>query len=159
MQNTNQYKTKFSDIAKSKGYKVLNPSFNERKNNIDTKLEGHINQKPTVISVDIKKKNGKKNSEWVYIEFKNSKGGEGWVNKGAQFISFETAKGFILVPRKQLVSYLSSSQIVRWDLPYVDKPWFCKYRLFRRPGTVETITQIQIKDLLNVEGSQEWLSL
>ena len=46
--------------------------------------------------------------------------------------------------------------MVRWDLPYVSNPWSAKYRLYRRSGNLETITQIQVEDLLNIEGSQTW---
>ena len=150
------YRTIFTELAKKKRYKVSKPSFNERKNNIDLKLEGQVDGKATTITVDIKKQGKKKSNPWVFIEFKNSKGGKGWLYGSAQFIVFETAQSFIFVPRKKLINYLDSSSIVRWDLPYVDKSWNCKYRLFRRADTLETITQIKIDDLLNVEGHQTW---
>lgn len=149
------YKSLFTEIAKSKGYKILTPSFSEKKSNIDIKLEGQSNNKPIVVSVDIKKCNQHSN-QWVYIEFDNSKGGKGWMYGAAQFIVFETKKDFIFVPRKKLLSWLTSSQSVRFDLPYVDKPWNSKYRLFRRKNTLETITQIKVNDLLNIEGHQVW---
>jgi len=155
-QNKQGYKSIFMEIAKSKGYKIHDPSFYERKNNIDLKLEGHIGGKSTTVSVDIKKKNGKNANSWVYIEYENSKGSKGWLYGKAQFIVFETSKSFIFVSRKKLLDWLSSSQIVRWDLPYVDKPWNSKYRLFRRKDTLETITQIKVKDLLNVPNHQIW---
>jgi len=150
------YKTAFIELAKEKRYKISKPSFNERKRNIDLKLEGQQDGKPTTITVDIKKQGRKKSNPWVFIEFKNSKGGDGWLYGSAQFVVFETNQSFIFVPRKKLVSYLDSSSIIRWDLPYVDKSWNCKYRLFRRVDTLETITQIKIDDLLNIEGHQVW---
>ena len=60
---------------------------------------------------------------------------------------------------KNLLNWLSSSQIVRWDLPYVDQPWNSKYRLYRRSGTLETISQIKVSDLLNVKSTQVWQKL
>lgn len=155
-QNKQGYKSIFMEIAKSKGYKIHDPSFYERKNNIDLKLEGHIGGKSTTVSVDIKKKNGKNANSWVYIEYENSKGSKGWLYGKAQFIVFETSKSFIFVSRKKLLDWLSSSQIVRWDLPYVDQPWNSKYRLFRRVGTRETISQIKVSDLLNIDSAQVW---
>ncbi len=154
--SSSNYKASFIDLAKSRGYKIIRPSFSERKNNIDLKLEGHINGKPTIVTVDIKKKNGKNSNSWVYIEYADSKGAKGWIYGAAQFIVFETGKSFIFVPRKKLLNWLSSSQMVRWDLPYVDKPWNSKYRLFRRAGTQETISQIKVSDLLNIESVQVW---
>lgn len=153
-----KYKTLFCDIAVSKGYKIINPNFAEKKSNIDLKLEGQVTGKKTVVSIDIKKSNQHSN-QWVYVEFDNSKGGKGWIYGGAQFVVFETKKTFIFVPRKKLLSWLTSSQTVRFDLPYVDKPWNSKYRLFRRKNTLETITQIKVQDLLGIEGHQVWQKL
>ena len=159
MSKNKNYKAIFLELAKAKGYIISKPNFRERKNNIDLKLEGQINGKATTITVDIKKQGRKKSNPWVFIEFKDSKGGQGWLYGSAQFIVFETSKSFIFVSRKKLVQHLSSSGLVRWDLPYVDKSWNCKYRLFRRANTLETITQIKVDDLLDIEGNQVWKKL
>lgn len=156
MSHKENYKNLFLDLSKSKGYKIINPFNNQKKLNIDYILEGQINGQSTKVSVDIKKKNGKNGNHWVYIEYENSKGGEGWLYGASDFIVFETVNDFIFVPRKKLISYLNSMDLVRFDLPYVDKPWNSKYRLFRRKGTLETITQIKVKDLLLVQGCQVW---
>lgn len=150
------YKQLFTEIAESKNYKVNKPSFAERKGNVDFILEGQSNGKPTSVRVDLKKKNGKNANHWVYIEYENSKGGKGWLHGLSDFIIFETGKEFIFIPRKGLINFLNESQLVRWDLPYVDKPWNSKYRLFRRINTSETITQIKVKDLLNIKNHQIW---
>lgn len=159
MSQQKSYKSLFKDIAEQKGYKVHKASFAQRKNNIDLVLEGQINGKPTKVTVDIKKRNGKSKSKWVYIEYENSKGGKGWLYGGASFIVFETKSDFIFVPRKKMIDWLSASGLVRWDLPYVDRPWSSKYRLFRRSGTLETITQIQISDLLEIPNVEVWKKL
>jgi len=150
------YKRLFVEIAESKGYKVNKPSFAQRKHNIDYVIEGQIGGTPTEVCVDLKKKNGKNSNQWVYIEYENSKGGEGWLYGMSDFVVFETSQTFIFVPRQSLIHFLNESQLVRWDLPYVDKPWNSKYRLFRRPDTLETITQIKIKDILNIKNCQTW---
>ena len=153
------YRQVFIEVAKSKGYKVQSPTSTQRKSNIDIILDGQVNGRQTLVSIDIKKKNGKNANQWVYIEYQNSKGGKGWVYGGSDFIVFETSKEFIFVPRKKLLDWLSKSSAVRWDLPYVDKPWLSKYRLFRRAGTQETISQIKVSDLLLIEGHQIWQKL
>ena len=154
--NKSNYKSIFSELAKSRGYKIHKPSFGERKNNIDLILDGQIKGKTHKVSVDIKKKNGKNGNKWVWIEYENSKGSRGWIYGSAQFIVFETSHSFIFINRSKLLRWLQSSQMVRWDLPYVAKPWAAKYRLFRRNGTIETITQIKVNDLLSIEGAQTW---
>ena len=152
-------KSQFKEVAVSKGYRVQNPSFSQRKNNIDVILEGQLKGKSTSVTVDIKKQNGKKNTQWVYVEYDNSKGGKGWIYGGAEFIVFETKNEFTFVSRKKLLDYLSKSELIRWDLPYVDKAWNSKYRLFRRSGTLETITQVKLSDVLCVSGVQTWQKL
>jgi len=154
--NLINYKQLFLEIAESKGYKILKPSFQEKKNSVDFILEGQHQNKSVSVSVDLKKKNGKSANQWVYIEYQTSKGGKGWLYGLSDFIVFETNKDFIFVGRKSLIQYLNSNQLVRWDLPYVDKPWNSKYRLFRRKNTLETITQIQVKDLLNISNHKVW---
>jgi hypothetical protein len=150
------FKSLFLTIAKSRGYKISKPSFHERKNNVDFILEGQSNGNPTIVKIDLKKKNANNPNHWVYIEFENSKGGQGWLHGISDFIVFETGKSFIFVPRKALLNMLSNSSLVRWDLPYVDKAWYSKYRLFRRPNTLETTSQINVKDLLSVKGVEIW---
>lgn len=154
--NRKSYKKLFIEIAEQNGYKIKKPSFAEIKGNVDFLLEGQTNGSPQHVRVDLKKKNAKNANHWVYIEYENSKGGNGWLHGMSDFIVFETSKEFIFVSRKGLINYLNSAQLVRWDLPYVDKPWNSKYRLFRRPNTLETITQIQVKDLLNITNHKIW---
>jgi len=155
-QQSKSYKQLFTEIAKSKGYKVNKPSFAERKENVDFLLEGQKKGQSNEVRIDLKKKNGKNANHWVYIEYENSKGGKGWLYGMSDFVIFETSKEFIFISRKGLIKFLNESQIVRWDLPYVDKPWNSKYRLFRRKNTLETITQIKVKDLLNIPNHQVW---
>lgn len=152
----NNYKSHFIDVAKSKGYKIHKPTFDQKKSNIDLILEGQNKGAAQRVTVDIKKKNGKNGHKWVWVEFDTSKGLRGWVYGSAQFIVFETRDSFILVNRTKLLNWLQSSGTVRWDLPYVSNAWQAKYRLFRRNGTAESITQIEVSDLLNVEQSQIW---
>lgn len=156
MPKSENYKSIFIDLAKSKGYKILYPNKAEANASVDLKLEGQTNGKKSIVSVDIKKKNGKSANTWVYIEFQNSKGGDGWIYGQSNFIAFETNHSFILVPRKKLLQFLSENELVRWDLPFVDKPWNAKYRLYRRPSTLEKITQIKVEDLNNINNINIW---
>ena len=153
-QNSN-YREDFAAIARSKKYKVLIPSRIQSTNNIDLLLEGQVQGKPTKVTVDIKKRNGKHSNSWVYIEYVNSKGRDGWLYGWAEFVVFETSSSFIFVSRKELLI----SEIVRWDLPFVDQPWKSKYRLFRRPKTLEQITQIEVSHLFSLKNTTEWKKL
>lgn len=156
MDNTSNYKKIFTEVAQSKGYVVHNPSYAQRNNNIDIILEGQNNQKSSQVTVDIKKRNGKSGNKWVWIEYQTSKGKKGWIYGAAQFIVFETNNQFIFVNRSKLFNWLASENLIRWDLPFVDKAWSAKYRLYRRPKTLETITQIKVEDLLLIQDVQTW---
>lgn len=59
-QQSKSYKQLFTEIAKSKGYKVNKPSFAERKENVDFLLEGQKKGQANEVRIDLKKKNGKK---------------------------------------------------------------------------------------------------
>ena len=150
------YRAEFAEIAESKGYKISKPSRLQSSHNIDLLLEGQINGKSSTVSVDIKKRNGKHSNTWVYIEYVDSKGKDGWLYGWSQFVVFETGSSFIFVGRKTLLNFLTSSSLVRWDLPFVDKPWKAKYRLFRRHGTLEKITQIEVSHLLSLPNTIVW---
>jgi len=155
----NNYKAQFIEVAKSKGYKIHKPTFGQKNSNIDLILEGQNKGVSQRVTVDIKKKNGKNGHKWVWIEYDTSKGAKGWVYGSAQFIIFETRDSFVFINRSRLLKWLQASDMVRWDLPYVSDAWQAKYRLFRRNGTLETITQIQVEDLLSIEQCQVWKKL
>ena len=156
MSSSQNYKSLFIELAEKRGYVVHRSSFIQKKNNIDLVLEGHHGGTPSSVTIDIKKKNGKSSNSWVWVEYQTSKGKKGWIYGSAQFIVFETNKSFIFVNRSKLFNFLASENLIRWDLPFVDKAWSAKYRLYRRPKTLETISQVRVSDLLLIEGSQEW---
>ena len=58
--------------------------------------------------------------------------------------------------RLKLLNFLSSNSLVFWDKPYVDKAWSAKYRLYRRPKTLEIITQIKVSDIMLIPDVQVW---
>ena len=134
------YRTLFADIAKSKNYKVSKPTYLQRKDNIDLVLEGQSDGVPQEVTVDIKKKNGKNSNQWVYIEYKNSKGGEGWLYGGAQFVVFETSSSFIFVPRKALINYLNNRNI---NFDYILSKYFFFYILY-------TLVQHYLINIMNI---------
>jgi len=108
------------------------------------------------IRFDVKKiKNKKQSQEWLWIEFKNAKGEDGWIHGDAHFVAFERNYDFIVVNRKEMVKMLNSGKI-RYDLPFVDLAKKAKYRIYKRSGKPEEITQINVKDLKGLESYQLW---
>ena len=146
----------FEDLAQQKGY---SPKRARRKdyNNVTHLLKAKGKSgKPIEIRFDVKKiKNKKQSQEWLWVEFKNSLGEDGWIHGDAHFVAFERKYDFVVVNRKELVSMLNNNT-VRYDLPFVKLAKRAKYRIYKRDGKREEITQINIKDLQKLESYQLW---
>jgi hypothetical protein len=148
----------FEEMAKKKGYA---PEYVGRKN--EYKSVSHIfkakgkDGKPIFLRFDLKKaKNLKQNQDWIWIEFKNSEGENGWIHGDSHFVAFERQKDFVIVNRSELLSWLSSGKKIRYDLPFVSLAKKAKYRIYKRAGKKDEITQIHFKDLKKLESFQVW---
>jgi hypothetical protein len=152
-------KVSFEDIAAKKGYSPeFCPRFQNDIKNVThiLKAKGKSNQ-PLMLKFDVKKlKNKKQSQSWLWIEFKNSEGERGWIHGDADFIAFERVYDFVIVNRKELVDWLGSSKKIRYDLPFVSLAKQAKYKIYKRRGKKEEITQIGIKDLESLKSFQLW---
>ena len=149
----------FDDLARSKGYSPEKvKGFVEKCKNVSHILKGKgAKDKPIIIKIDLKKiKNKKQNEDWLWLEFKNPKGNPGWMHGDAHFVVFERSEDFIFVNRKELVSWCGSSQKLRYDLPFVNLAKRAKYRIYRRAGTKEEVTQVELKELKKLESIKVW---
>ena len=147
----------FEEIAKAKGY---SPEKSPRRKyrNVSHILKGKGKEgKPLMLRFDVKKvKNKKKNDDWLWVEFKNAKGGSGWIHGDAHFIAFERVEDFVIVNRKELVSWLGGSNKIRYDLPFVSLAKLAKYRIYKRKGKKEETSQINVSDLKDLKSFQIW---
>ena len=147
----------FEEIAKSKGY---SPEKAPRRKfrNVSHILKGKGKEgKPLMLRFDVKKvKNKKKNDDWLWVEFKNAKGGSGWIHGDAHFIAFERFDDFIIVNRKELVSWLGAANKIRYDLPFVSLAKLAKYRIYKRAGKKEETSQVNVEDLKKLKSFQLW---
>ena len=147
----------FEDIASQKGYSPKRCKRNEHDNVSHLLKAKGKSGKPLEIRFDVKKiKNKKQSQEWLWIEFKNAQGKQGWVHGDAHFVAFERNYDFIVVNRKELLNFLNSGKKIRYDLPFVTLAKKAKYRIYKRPGKKEEITQIHIKDLKTFESFKIW---
>lgn len=147
----------FEDLASERGY---SPQKNRDRKyyNVSHILTGKGKEgKPIELKFDLKKiKNKKQSQEWLWIEFKNSRGEKGWVHGDAHFVAFERQYDFIIVNRKELLEWLNSSKKIRYDLPFVNLAKRAKYKIYKRDGKKEEITQINAKDLKELKSYQLW---
>ena len=147
----------FEYLATQRGY---NPKRARRKdfNNVSHLLTAKGKDgKPIQIRFDVKKiKNKKQSQDWLWVEFKNAQGEDGWLHGEAHFVAFERTYDFIVVNRKELLTMLSDGKKIRYDLPFVNLAKRAKYRIYKRAGTKEEITQISAKDLKKLKSYQLW---
>ena len=149
----------FDDLARSKGYSPEKlKGFVEKCRNVSHILKGKGKSgKPIFIKIDLKKiKNKKQSQDWLWLEFKNPKGNSGWLHGDADFVVFERTGDFIFVNRKELVAWCGSSQKIRYDLPFVGLAKRAKYRIYKRAGTKEEVTQVEVKELKKLKSFQIW---
>ena len=154
----------FEDLATERGYR---PNKATREQNmfkhVDYILTGKSKKGAKIeIKVDVKarkktsRRDNKYNDEWQWIEFKNVQGKSGWIHGDADFIVFEREDDFILVNRKELVSWLGASKKIRYDLPFVNLAKLARYKIYQRRGRRDEITQIKTEDILGLESAKIW---
>jgi hypothetical protein len=153
------YKNIFEESASQRGY-IPRKRSSEDVNckNVSHILTGKKKDGGAIkIKVDLKKiKNIKQDQNWLWIEFKNASGREGWIHGDAHFVVFERKKDFIFVNRKELLSWIGSSNKVRYDLPFVNLAKKAKYRVYKRSDKKDEITQIKVDDIRNLKSFQIW---
>ena len=108
---------KFYQLAQMRGFLVKPATGMEQFDHIDFHLTSEEDEGTMTAMVDVKSRkridrsDNDFNDEWVWIEFKNVRGKEGWIHGIADFIAFETEDSFILSYRKELCD---------WCLDHVD---------------------------------------
>lgn len=153
------YKNLFEEIALKRGYI---PRKRSRKDanckNVSHILTGKGKEgKPIKIKVDLKKiKNKKQDQDWLWIEFKNASGRDGWIHGDSHFVVFERKKDFIFINRKELLSWIGSSNKIRYDLPFVGLAKQAKYRIYKRADKKDEITQVKVDDIKHLKSFQIW---
>ena len=111
----------------------------------------------TIQQVDLKKiKNRKQDQAWLWIEFKNASGRQGWLYGDSHFVVFERKQDYIFINRKELLSWITSSNKIRYDLPFVGLAKRAKYRIYKRADKKDEITQIKVDDIKSLKSFQIW---
>lgn len=154
-----KFKSLFEELASNRGYTPRKRNSSDKNcKNVSHILTGKGKEgKPLKIKVDLKKiKNKKQDQNWLWIEFKNASGRGGWIHGDAHFVVFERKEDFIFVNRKELLSWIGSSNKIRYDLPFVTLAKKAKYRIYKRAGEKDEITQIKVDDIKDLKSFQIW---
>ena len=91
--------------------------------------------------------------EWIWVEFKNVRGKDGWLYGLADFIAFETEESFILSFRKELVDWCESKIDLK-DKVYSAEE--AEYMPYTRKGKQDLISMIQLRDIENLPNTAIW---
>lgn len=159
LEGESKFKSLFEELASNRGYTPRKRNSSDKNcKNVSHILTGKGKEgKPIKIKVDVKKiKNKKQDQNWLWIEFKNASGRDGWIHGDAHFVVFERKEDFIFINRKELLSWISSSNKIRYDLPFVSLAKNAKYRVYKRSDKKDEITQIKVDDIRGLKSFQIW---
>lgn len=149
----------FSRLAKLRGFLVKPATGMEQFDHVDFHLTSEEEDGLMTAMVDVKARKRKKRSdsyvqdEWIWVEFKNVRGKDGWLYGLADFIAFETEESFILSFRKELVDWCESKIDLK-DKVYSAEE--AEYMPYTRKGKQDLISMIQLRDIENLPNTAIW---
>lgn len=85
----------------------------------------------------------------VWVEFRNSYGGRGWLYGDADIVSFDFAGYVVLCYRENLASF--SERVVDLDNPSVSRPEHALYKGYTRMDRSDNLALIKATDLFQPE--------
>ncbi len=120
----------------------------------DAKDLGKIYSTDVKAMKKISRQDAEPQDQWTWIELHGvNEGNKGWLYGGcSDFIAFQTRRGFLLVPRVDLIAKVE--EVVNFDAR-VRTPMEAAYKVYQRAGRVDEVTLIEKKHLMNIAW-EEW---
>ena len=159
----------FSNLAEARGFNIHEATRHENMHeHWDVALDrwGDEDDDLVYMMVDVKarKKTRRKdahfNDEWVWLEFKNVQGHNGWLKGNATHIAFERENDFVLVPRKKLREWADKEIKLRNGVgsdTTAENARDAKYKYYTRYNRQDLLTQVHMKDVISaVEDTKIW---
>tara|TARA_R110002020_G_scaffold156437_2_gene338542 strand:+ start:382 stop:882 length:501 start_codon:yes stop_codon:yes gene_type:complete len=149
----------FSRLAKLRGFIVKPATGMEQFDHIDFHLTSDEEDGIMTAMVDVKARKRIKRTddefqdEWIWIEFKNVRGKDGWLHGLADFIAFETKESFILSFRKELADWCESHVDQNFKVTSAEEARYCVYT---RKGKQDLISLIRLKDIEKLPNTAIW---
>ena len=163
MEKQNLEQLSFFELATLKKYIVERATSEDIARGIDFYVRGKYQKTKKEVNMlfAVKRKKNKQHSKyydrWIWLEYKKHQNQDGWIYGPAHFIAFERSKDFVIISRKVLLEFVNSKYCkVRWDAPFVKNAKDAKYRIYQNTRNGSQISQILIKDILNLEGVAVW---
>ncbi len=150
---------KFAQLAKLRGFLVEPATGMEQFDHIDFHLTSEEEEGTMTAMVDVKSRkrinrtDDNFSDEWLWIEFKNVRGKEGWIHGIADFIAFETIDSFILSYRKELCDWCIDYVDVEERVASADE---AEYKVYSRKGKQDLIARILKEDVIKLPHTQVW---
>ena len=161
----------FAELAEDKSFEVTRAT---RKANMFSHIDFILKKtitgevEPLTLKVDVKarkrtsRKDKKFNDDWIWLEFLNVQGKNGWLVGESTHIVFEREHEFVLVPRENLFNW-SKKAIA--DHNGGEMTIKCKaknardarYKYYTRWERADLLTQVSYKDMVKqVNGIEIW---
>tara|TARA_Y100000592_G_scaffold50900_1_gene80458 strand:+ start:1178 stop:1732 length:555 start_codon:yes stop_codon:yes gene_type:complete len=159
----------FASLAESKGWAVSKAS---RRDNMYKHIDfilrdmDNLNSDHYLVDVKSRKKTSRKdknfNDDWIWLEFKNVQGKDGWLLGASTHIVFERENEFVLVPREELLSWarqaISDHNGGKVTIKCRAKnAREAKYKYYTRWNRDDLLTQVNYKDMIQgIKNIEIW---
>lgn len=136
---------RFVGIMKKNGHKIAkSTSKQDMFEHWDYLVNGKVKAEVKGLKKARRSDNSTKN-DWIYVEFRNVKGEDGWLYGKADVVCFEQEEGFLVVNRSSLVELAET--LVKTT--FTDRPTpYKSYKRRNRPD--EHVGVIMVSDLLTI---------
>lgn len=145
-----QAENSFVSYATSKGWKIKKSTEEEdTRKHFDYTIV--VGDKSFTVDVKSEKKisrgDSNTNADRIWIELQNVRGDIGWAySEFTDLIAFQNGKEYLMIPRDELVVVVESLiQSV-----YVTRPYEALYKLYRRSGRNDLLTQVLKSDIVHL---------
>jgi len=109
----------------------------------------HIDWHTSIGTIDVKAmkkvtRSGKLQEEFMWVEFRNTVGMDGWLFGDQDWVAFEMSDGFTLVRTKQLLKL--ANELCDTET-FVDSPRDALYKVYSRKTQDDVISMIRFSDI------------
>ena len=134
---------RFIEACEKVGYEVKKSTVKE---DIFAHIDYWVKRRDKWYGVDVK---GNRHPKTIWVEFKNVRGKEGWLNGEAEFIAFDIAEegGFCVVRREELKEWC----VINVDSEFVTKDNAYR-KLYQRSERQDVLTKIYLTDLQELKS-------
>jgi hypothetical protein len=147
---------RFDSLAEKRGCAVIEAS---KRDNMIRKIDRYIvDENGLMKSVDVKimkrtsRSDANAQDTWIWVEFNNVNGNDGWLYGEADYIAFERRNNFTLVNRLDLVKI--AEELVDLDAR-VSSSKLAKYKSYRRYGRSDLIAMMELDKIIEMAEDYE----